>query len=149
MPTPLPDPFRTMGSECLGFNVRKTARILARAFDEAFAPCGLKNTQVPILVTLHTAGPLQVGALAEQLDLDRTTLPRNLGPLERRGLVRVEQGADRRTRTIRITDAGETVLRDAIPLWRILQERLVAALGPERASRLREDLRDLAQAAGG
>jgi DNA-binding MarR family transcriptional regulator len=136
-----------VGRECLGFSVRRAARILARTYDEAFAPCGLKSTQFPILSVLHTLGPASVGLLADKLDLDRTTLPRNLAPLERRGLIRIEAGADRRTRTISLTDQGEALLQAALPHWRTLQDRLTAALGQDRAARLRSDLLDLAQAA--
>jgi DNA-binding MarR family transcriptional regulator len=132
-----------MADQCLGFNVRKTARLLAKAFDEAFAPCGLKSTQVPILVTLHTSGQIQVRLLAEKLDLDRTTLPRNLAPLERRGLVHIEEGADRRTRMIQLTDDGRALLREALPLWHGLQDRLVAAFGQRRAEHLLVELKDL------
>lgn len=141
--TPDSDPIRSMGDQCLGFNVRKTARLLAKAYDEAFSPCGLKSTQVPILVTLHTQGQMQVRILAKKLDLDRTTLPRNLAPLERRGLVHIEEGVDRRTRMIRLTEDGRELLQDALPLWHSLHDRLVASFGLQRAMHLLAELKDL------
>jgi DNA-binding MarR family transcriptional regulator len=141
------DPVQAIGRECLGLSVRKTARVLARAYDEAFASLGLKSTQFPILAALHTMGPTGIGALAEALALDRTTMPRNLGPLERRGLIRSETGADRRIRTVMLTDAGEALLQEALPHWRNLQERLVTGMGGDRAEQLRAGLRDLARTA--
>lgn len=140
---------RRIGLECLGFNVRKAARVLAKAFDEALAPCGLKNTQFSMLVGLHVRGPVNVQAFSDLLKMDRTTLTRNLGPLERQGLICITPGSDRRSRTIALTDAGEKLLQQAVPLWQQLQQRLVDGLGDDQARQLRKTLRDLTKVASG
>jgi DNA-binding MarR family transcriptional regulator len=136
-----------IGIECLGFNVRKTARVLAKAFDETLAPCGLKNTQFSILVGLHVRGPVNVQAFSDILKMDRTTLTRNLGPLERQGLIRITTGSDRRSRSIALTEAGEKLLQQAVPLWQHLQQRLVDGLGNDQADQLRKTLRELSKVA--
>jgi DNA-binding MarR family transcriptional regulator len=138
-----------IGIECLGFNVRKTARVLAKAFDETLAPCGLKNTQFSILVGLHVRGPVNVQAFSNLLKMDRTTLTRNLGPLERQGLIRINTGSDRRSRSIALTDAGEELLQQAVPLWQELQKRLVDGLGNDQADQLRKTLRNLTRVVSG
>ncbi|MBI5440871.1 MAG: winged helix-turn-helix transcriptional regulator [Deltaproteobacteria bacterium] len=126
--------------------MRKAARALAKAYDAALSPCALKSTQFPILVALHAKGPTRIQDLAETLALDRTTLTRNLVPLQRRGLIRDAEGSDPPFRTLRLTEAGEALLQEALPYWQKLQERLVASLGAERAEQLRTELRDLAAA---
>jgi DNA-binding MarR family transcriptional regulator len=138
-----------IGLECLGFNVRKTARVLAKAFDEALLPCGLKNTQFSILVGLHVRGPVNVQTFSNLLKMDRSTLTRNLGPLERKGLIRLTTGSDRRSRSIALTDAGEELLQQAVPLWQQLQKRLVDGLGNDQADQLRTTLRNLTRVASG
>lgn len=138
-----------IGLECLGFNVRKTARVLAKAYDEALAPCGLKNTQFSMLVGLQVRGPVSIQAFSDLLKMDRTTLTRNLGPLERQGLILIATGSDRRSRTIALTDAGEALLQTAVPLWEQMQKRLVDGLGNDQAEQLRNTLRELTKVASG
>lgn len=137
-----------IGLECLVFNVRKTARILARAYDEALAPLALKSTQFSMLVGLSARGPLAMKEFAELLKMERTTLTRNLRPLERRGLVAVRRGADRRSRLLELTDQGRKTLAEAIPHWEGLQRRLTAEMGSAEASALRKRLHALSKLAG-
>lgn len=136
-----------IGRDCLAFNVRKTARILAKAYDEALAPCSLKSTQYSILVGIRVRGPLPMQEFANLMKMDRTTLTRNLKPLERRGLLRLSSGSDRRSRSIAITADGEKLLTEAIPLWQGVQERLVSALGSEAADKFRQGLTALTEIA--
>lgn len=132
-----------IGSECLGFNVRKTARILAKAYDDALAPCGLKGTQFSVLAGLRSQGPLAMNELAALLKMDRTTLTRNLKPLERRGLVQGQSGNDRRQRATALTEEGTKLLAEAIPHWIRVQSRLVSLMGESEAEQLRASLRTL------
>lgn len=143
-----PDLLTRIGSECLALHVRKTARILGKAYDEVLAPCRLKNTQFSLLVYLKNCGPETMSEVAEFFLMDRTTLTRNLRPLERRELVSVLAGEDRRQRIISITPTGEALIEKAIPLWQNVQDRLAASLGQEGATALRAELATLARAAG-
>ncbi len=85
--------------------------------------------QLTLLVALAVAGEATVKPLAERLVMDRTTLTRNLRPLQRDGLVEVERGADQRQRVIRLTEQGRQVLAQAIPLWEKTQSAIVGYLG--------------------
>lgn len=105
---------------CLG--IRRAARLLARRYDEALRPLGLTSGQFSILAALLRDQPVPLGALAEGLGLERTTLHRNLVPLEALGFLRtVDDPADRRVRALQLTGAGRRILRDAIPLWEAAQ----------------------------
>ncbi len=124
---------RTSPSEpanCLCFNLRKAARAITRIYDGALAPVGLKATQFTVLQIAGEAGGTAMSRLAGRLGMDRTTLTRNLQPLEKLGLISTGAGRDRRERSIRVTEAGREVLEQALPLWESAQSRLYSALGP-------------------
>jgi len=134
----------TIASECTGFGLRKAARALGRIYDEAMAPAGIRGTQFNLLVALSLAGEAPVMKVADELGLDRTTLTRNLGPLERDGLVESVPGADRRVRWLRLTARGHETVATALPLWERTQRRVVTALGKERWRELMDGLRTAA-----
>src|SRR5215813_3645348 len=84
---------------CLCLHVQRAARALARRFDDALRPVGVTQGQFSLLTALNRAEPPTIGAVANLLALDRTTLTANLKPLERRGLVKViVDPDDRRSR---------------------------------------------------
>src|SRR5438128_12377484 len=96
---------------CLCLHVQRTARTLARRFDEALRPLGLTNGQFSLLMSLNRADAPTIGAVAGLLAMDRTTLTAALKPLERRRLVKqaVDAG-DRRIRRLRPAPAGTALL---------------------------------------
>src|SRR6266487_5773996 len=106
---------------CACLNVRKAARAVTHLYDEVLQPSGLRSTQFNLLVAVALAGEAPVMRLAEVLVLDRTTLARNLKPLESQGLVVVEPGEDKRVRLIRLTDHGYQLLEQSLPYWRKAQ----------------------------
>jgi DNA-binding MarR family transcriptional regulator len=129
------------GLECACFNLRKAARSVTQLYDEALKPVGLFATQLPILGMLSKLGSATITQLAEGVVMDRTTLTRNLRPLERDGLVRTRPGTDRRVREVSLTKKGETLLLKALPVWRDVQGRVVQSLGRTRAKHLLAELR--------
>lgn len=135
----------TVASECTGHGLRKAARALSRLYDEALAPAGVRGTQFDLLVALSLAQGAPVARVAEELGLDRTTLTRNLGPLERDGLVESVPDDDRRVRRLRLTERGHDVLADALPRWERAQHKVVAALGKNRWRELMDGLRAAAR----
>jgi DNA-binding MarR family transcriptional regulator len=130
-----------VATECTGFGLRKAARALSRLYDEALAPSGLRGTQFNLLVGLNLAAEVPLLRLADELGLDRTTLTRNLGPLERDGLVESVAGSDQRVRLLRLTDEGRRALGRAMPLWEAAQRKVVGALGKRRWTDLMAGLR--------
>lgn len=115
---------------CACFKVRQAARRITKSYDEALKPIGLKVTQFTVLaaVTIEE-GSLSLTELADKLGMERSTLSRNLRPLERRSLIKLSPEGYRRTRTVEITEEGAQVFQDAIPLWRGAQEQFRQALG--------------------
>lgn len=117
---------------CACITLRRAARALTAAYDAALAPAGLRLTQFSVLRTLARLGPVAVTRLAAEAALDRSTMGRNLDPLERRGLVLVAAGkTDGRERVARLTAAGEAAIAAALPAWRAAQDRVAALVPPD------------------
>ena len=134
--------------ECHCLALRQAARQATRLYDHVLAPSGLRTTQFSILARLHHLGPMAINNLADALALDRTTLGRNILPLERGGLIRASRkGADRRSKEVHVTPAGMARLKTAAQLWREAQTRFEGALGAPRLSALRALLDELSLAA--
>jgi len=112
---------------CACATLRRAARAVTAAYDAALAPSGLRITQFSILRKLARLGALPVTRLAAEAALDRSTMGRNLNPLERRGLVRIEVGnVDQREHVVYLTAAGEAAIEAALPYWRKTQKRIAA-----------------------
>lgn len=122
---------REMVRTCADFNLRRATRLVSQAFDQALKPTGLKITQFSLMVAAYMNQNLILNKLARVMGMDRTTLSRNLAVLERRGLVEMEQGDDRREVRVQLTPTGLELMEQAAPLWHKAQEKITAGLGPE------------------
>jgi DNA-binding MarR family transcriptional regulator len=129
--------------QCMGLLTRQVARRVTQWYDQCLQPNGLRSTQFNLLVAIAIAQTVPLTRLAEILVLDRTTLARNLKPLEQQNLVRIELGEDRRVRLIRLTEPGYALLQQALPSWEKAQAEMMARLGPAQWDALQADLRDL------
>jgi DNA-binding MarR family transcriptional regulator len=114
---------------CTCFNLRKTTRAVTQLFDEALKPCGLYATQFTLLAAVSSKENVTITELSKALVMDRTTLTRNLKPLQNSGWVEVLPGEDKRTRTLSITRAGKRVLKQAMIHWKEIQGQVVKTLG--------------------
>jgi DNA-binding MarR family transcriptional regulator len=124
--------------DCNCLAARQAARHITQFYDQFLAPSGLRTTQFSILAKLSRLGPMTINALAADLVMDRTTLGRNLLPLERDGLIAVETGRrDRRSKEVRLTEAGAARFRAGVKGWTQAQKRFAAGFGVERTVELR------------
>ncbi len=131
-----PAELQTVAATCTCFNLRKASRLISRFYAETLKPTGLVNTQFTILaaVALAETDSAELGTisrLAEGLGMDRTTLTRNLKPLERDGLLQIDPGQDQRERVASLTPTGRERLAQAFPLWQQAQAQVIAALGQQ------------------
>ena len=134
---------RLENCNCLA--VRQAARHVTQFYDRFLAPVGLRTTQFSILAKLRRMGSTTINALARDLVMDRTTLGRNILPLEREGLIDiVPERSDRRSKNLHLTEAGAERLRAAREGWAEAQTQFEAAFGGARASELRVLLRAVA-----
>jgi DNA-binding MarR family transcriptional regulator len=107
-------------------------RRVAQRYDAEVGQVGLKGTQYSLLSYVIKLGPIRPVDLAEAMNVDASTLSRNLKPLVAAGWLMQEAGADARSRLVRATDAGREKRVEAQRRWRVAQEGLNAALGPQR-----------------
>jgi DNA-binding MarR family transcriptional regulator len=116
---------------CLCTGLRQAAQGMTEIYDEALAPSGLKITMFRVIRRLSDAGEPTITELAAIVDLDRSSLGRNLKVLEREGLVALGEGEDERSKAVRLTTKGKTALAEATPLWLGVQRRMKAKLSTE------------------
>ncbi len=124
--------------QCVCVNLRRATRALTQLYDSALADAGVKVTQFSLLRAVERHEPAAITTLAEDLDLDRTTLARNLLPLQRDRLVALAPGMDQRVTEVRLTAKGRKAIAAALPLWQEVQEQIAQRLGRERVEQLRE-----------
>ncbi|VAW89598.1 Transcriptional regulator, MarR family [hydrothermal vent metagenome] len=129
--------------DCACFNIRKASRVVTQLYEEAMSETGLRGTQFTVLVMVAVFESITITHLAKNLVMDRTTLTRNLKPLEKRQLIAIVAGADRRTRVVQLTDSGHETLRAALPLWKKAQQKVAKFMGSERLDNLISELRSL------
>ncbi len=129
---------RPRSDECNCLAVRQAARHVTQFYDQCLARSGLRATQFSILSRLKRLGPTTINALAAELVMDRTTLGRNILPLQREGLIAVVKGSsDRRSKELRVTEAGAASLRAAAQGWVEAQAQFEAVFGARRTLELR------------
>ena len=125
-----------VANRCLCLYTQRTARALARHFDEAFRPLELTNGQFSLLMSLNRPQAPTVRETADFLAMDRTTLTALLKPLARRELVVVAPDEkDRRKRRLRLTPAGHALLLDAYPIWQQAHAELETLVSDAQALR--------------
>jgi DNA-binding MarR family transcriptional regulator len=127
--------------ECTANSLRRASRQVSAVFDEAIAETGLRGTQFTLLTALAMGGgEMPLTRLAEVLSLDRTTLTRNLLPLQRDKLVESRPVPDGRVRKMALTQRGQQALERALPRWEAAQKRMVATLGERKWKELMSTL---------
>jgi DNA-binding MarR family transcriptional regulator len=125
---------------CVCFNLRWVTRAVTQFFHAELRRHGIRPTQTPILGALAAKGAQGMAELSDWLGMERTTLVRNLRPLQRDGLVRASGGGRGAKVELAITDQGRKALARSVPAWRSAQARVVAVLGKSRWSAILNDL---------
>ena len=121
---------------CTNFKLRQLTRVVSRHYDAHVAPSGLKMTQYSLLSHVLRLGPVRPVDLALAMNVDASTLTRNLKPLILGGWLTQGEGPDARSRLISLTDAGRTKRTEAQQYWRAAQLSLNDRLGAERVMAL-------------
>ena len=129
---------------CVCFNLRWVTRAVTQFFDAEMRRHGIRPTQTPILGALAARSGRKMEELSDWLGMERTTLVRNLRPLQRDGLVRVTGGGRGGKVELAITEKGRKALAKMLPAWRAAQEKVVETLGAQRWSAIITDLEQAA-----
>lgn len=147
MTAPDPADVKACAQTCAAANVRRASRAVTKLYGQFMATTGLEPTQYSLLVACSLTGGATVSKLADVFVMDRSALARNLAIMEKRGLVKIRPGEDRRTRKVALTPFGESTLANAMPHWRAAQDMVEARFGAERLQQLLVELRALMQVA--
>jgi DNA-binding MarR family transcriptional regulator len=135
----------TNPAACNCLALRQATRHVTQFYDQCLTPVGVRATQYSILARLNRKGPMTINELATELVMDRTTLGRNIRPLQRDGLVAIGPGeTDRRKKELRLTPVGSARFEVAQKAWIKAQADFEREFGVRRAKALRVLLEDVA-----
>jgi len=131
---------RALVEACAGWNSRLAARRIAQFLDREMTGIGLSVAQLGLMAQIAVISDDTLGALAERMGLDQSTLSRNLRTLEGEGLIEIAVvETDLRRRAVWLTETGARRLEAAIPVWRKAHARLAKRLSPDLARRLADE----------
>jgi DNA-binding MarR family transcriptional regulator len=116
---------------CIATRVRQLSRIVTRVYDEAMRPLHITASQFTLLTQLAQQDSITAVEIGFSLDIEKSTLSRNLKRLLKDGYIVMDPPAGRRGRGLHLTPKGEAVIRDAYPVWIAAQQRAMAVLGAE------------------
>jgi DNA-binding MarR family transcriptional regulator len=125
----------TAGS-CVATRVRQLSRIVTRVYDDAMRPLGITASQYTLLAQLAARDAITAVEIGHELDIEKSTLSRNLKRLLALGHINMDPPAGRRGRGLHLTGKGQAVLKDAFPIWQDAQKRTVSAMGAESRNML-------------
>jgi DNA-binding MarR family transcriptional regulator len=134
---------KAMGGECLALGARLISRVISRIYDEALRPCGLKGSQMSILAVIAGLVHADPGEICRLLELDASTLSRNVKRMTTRGWIKRSPKGDRRAHQFELTPEGEDVLVRAFPRWQEAQAQAVEALGAKNVAGLKKISREM------
>jgi DNA-binding MarR family transcriptional regulator len=115
---------------CHCLNIRRTGQAITNRYNQHLGPSGLSTGQFSILKFLIQLRKVSVSKLAIEMRLDRTTLVRNLKPLEEKGLV-IDVANKGKNRQLELTEAGRQVYQNALLLWQDAQNEMEQLLGKD------------------
>lgn len=118
-------------SECLATRVRQLSRIITRVYDDALRSLGITASQYTLLAQLASRDGITAVEIGTDLDIEKSTLSRNLKRLLALGHIIMDPPAGRRGRGLHLTPRGQAVLKEAYPIWQAAQSRTIAVMGTD------------------
>ena len=125
-----------MNNRCYCVALRKASRRVSSLYDEALAEYGITVAQFSLMRRLQSGQPLSVSELAERLELDRSTVGRNVKLLVNKGLVGQKAGSDQREAELSLSETGATLLTESEGSWKQVQVNIEAKLGTHGTQQL-------------
>ena len=120
----------TIASECLAVRIRLLNRTVTSIFDDALRPLGVKVSQLNVLMVVAKRGPVSPGGVARRLNMEKSTLSRNVERMRTRGWLKVSQGDTGRKQILELGPAGRKLIEKSLPYWKKAQAQTEALLGP-------------------
>lgn len=133
---------------CVCIRLRRAANALTSYYDAGLKEAGITVNQYSALVHLKKLKSASVSDLAKNMRLERSTLVRNLKPLQKAGYIKDISKDSERNRKLILDASGESLLKMADPLWMKAQETVKERLGEEEIEKLLEVLAKLQEIGG-
>jgi DNA-binding MarR family transcriptional regulator len=127
--------------DCIAVRMRMLNRVITNLYDEALRPLGVKVSQMNILVATAKLGLARPAQVCKILQLDASTLSRNVERMRARGWLEVVPDEDARTQPFRLTPAGRKLLERTIPAWDTAQCKAAEFLGEDGVALLAKAMR--------
>jgi DNA-binding MarR family transcriptional regulator len=121
---------------CLATRVRQLSRIITRVYDDAMRPLGITASQFTLLTQLANQDSITAVEIGFTLDIEKSTLSRNLKRLLALGLLVMDPPAGRRGRGLHLTAKGQEVIKLAFPVWQDAQRKASAVMGSDSRATL-------------
>jgi DNA-binding MarR family transcriptional regulator len=126
----------TTAGACLATRVRQLSRIVTRSYDDAMRPLHITASQYTLLAQLAARDGVTAVEIGHELDIEKSTLSRNLKRLQNDGHISMDPPAGRRGRGLHLTPKGQAILKDAFPIWQDAQKRAFSVMGAESRNTL-------------
>jgi DNA-binding MarR family transcriptional regulator len=146
MDNPKTSSIDTISKTCIAVRLRLLNRVVTNFYDDALRPLGLKVSQLNILVVTARLGLARPAQVCEILQLDTSTLSRNVKPLQTHGWLEVVRDDDARSQPFRLTPHGRRLIERAVPAWEVAQRKASELLGDEGIGLLDKAAKKLRQA---
>lgn len=121
----------TTSGACLATRVRQLSRIITRVYDDAMRPLGITASQYTLLAQLAARDSITAVEIGHELDIEKSTLSRNLKRLLALGHINMDPPAGRRGRGLHLTPKGQAIIKEAYPIWLDAQKRAVTVMGAD------------------
>lgn len=126
---PMTDIAENTSKNCLATRIRQLSRIITRVYDDAMRPLGITASQYTLLAQLASRDGITAVEIGQELDIEKSTLSRNLKRLLALGMIIMDPPAGRRGRGLHLTPKGQATLRQAYPIWQDAQSRATEVMG--------------------
>ena len=123
----------TIASECLAVRIRLLNRTVTNIFDAALRPLGVKVSQLNVLMVVAKRGPSSPGDVARRLNMEKSTLSRNVDRMRTRGWLEVSEGDSGRKQILELGPAGRKLIEKSLPFWKKAQAQTEDVLGQRGA----------------
>jgi DNA-binding MarR family transcriptional regulator len=121
---------------CISSRVRQLSRIVTRIYDDALRPLGITTSQFTLLTQLAQQDGVTAVEIGHSLDIEKSTLSRNLKRLLTLGHITMDPPAGRRGRGLHLTPKGEAVIKQAYPVWMDAQSKTLGTMGADSRTTL-------------
>jgi DNA-binding MarR family transcriptional regulator len=119
----------TIARTCIAVRLRLLNRVVTNLYDDALRPLVLKVSQLNILIVTAKLGLARPALVCEILQLDTSTLSRNLERMRAHGWLETVSEEDARAQPFRLTAQGKRLIEKAVPAWEEAQRQAAELLG--------------------